>query len=317
MDGDIPDLPGFVEVKQRHKALLMIDEAHSLGVLGPTGRGIGEHFGVDRGDVDIWMGTFSKTFGQLRRIHLRLQGVGRVPALHRAGLRVRARPCRRRRRRPPWPRCGCSKPQPQRVARLRENARLFLALARAARPEYRHEHDSPVVPVILGNSIHCLRLAKAMSARGVNVSRSSIRRWKRMHPACGTSSPRATPNNSYAIRSMQRLKSWKRSIRAISPRPTAVLPRRVDGNYPRCGTGELLGQMRVSPRNGDRPLGAGGRNQGSGFKVKAVHRCPQSFCRLSKIVLPNPCGTDYDEKRCKLTRAILPFRLCPTTSGEG
>ena len=41
-------LPDFVEVKKRHKALLMIDEAHSMGVLGRTGRGIGEHFGVDR-----------------------------------------------------------------------------------------------------------------------------------------------------------------------------------------------------------------------------------------------------------------------------
>ncbi len=61
MDGDIPDLPRFVEVKKRHKALLMIDEAHSMGVLGATGRGIGEHFGVDRSDVDIWMGTLSKS----------------------------------------------------------------------------------------------------------------------------------------------------------------------------------------------------------------------------------------------------------------
>ena len=63
MDGDIPDLPRFVEVKKRHKALMMIDEAHSMGVLGPTGRGIGEYYGVDRRDVDVWMGTFSKAFG--------------------------------------------------------------------------------------------------------------------------------------------------------------------------------------------------------------------------------------------------------------
>ena len=63
MDGDFPDLPRFIEVKKRHKALLMIDEAHSLGVLGHHGGGIGEHFAVDRGDVDIWMGTMSKTLG--------------------------------------------------------------------------------------------------------------------------------------------------------------------------------------------------------------------------------------------------------------
>ena len=60
-DGDIPDLPALIEVKQRHQALLMIDEAHSLGVLGATGGGIGEHFGVDRADVELWSGTLSKS----------------------------------------------------------------------------------------------------------------------------------------------------------------------------------------------------------------------------------------------------------------
>ncbi len=47
MDGDFPDLPRFVDVKQRHKALLMVDEAHSMGTMGPHGRGIGEHFDID------------------------------------------------------------------------------------------------------------------------------------------------------------------------------------------------------------------------------------------------------------------------------
>ena len=60
MDGDIIDLPRMVELCQKHSAWLMIDEAHSLGVLGATGRGIEEHFGL--GDViDIKMGTLSKT----------------------------------------------------------------------------------------------------------------------------------------------------------------------------------------------------------------------------------------------------------------
>jgi len=62
MDGDIPDLPRFVAVKKNHEALLMIDEAHSIGVLGRTGAGIGEYHAVDRQDVEIWMGTLSKSF---------------------------------------------------------------------------------------------------------------------------------------------------------------------------------------------------------------------------------------------------------------
>jgi len=60
MDGDVIDLPRMVELCRQHDAWLMIDEAHSLGVLGETGRGIEEHFGL--GDViDIKMGTLSKT----------------------------------------------------------------------------------------------------------------------------------------------------------------------------------------------------------------------------------------------------------------
>jgi len=60
MDGDVLDLPKTVELCQKYKAWLMIDEAHSIGVLGKTGRGIEEHFGL--GDViDIKMGTLSKT----------------------------------------------------------------------------------------------------------------------------------------------------------------------------------------------------------------------------------------------------------------
>ncbi len=60
MDGDIIDLPRLVELCRQYNAWLMVDEAHSVGVLGKTGRGIEEHFGL--GDViDIKMGTLSKT----------------------------------------------------------------------------------------------------------------------------------------------------------------------------------------------------------------------------------------------------------------
>lgn len=60
MDGDVIDFPKIVELSQKYNAWLMIDEAHSVGVLGKTGRGIEEHFGMD-GTVDIKMGTLSKT----------------------------------------------------------------------------------------------------------------------------------------------------------------------------------------------------------------------------------------------------------------
>ncbi|GMV35475.1 aminotransferase class I/II-fold pyridoxal phosphate-dependent enzyme [Chloroflexi bacterium CFX5] len=60
MDGDIIDLPKIVELSRKYNAWLMIDEAHSIGVLGKTGRGIEEHFGMED-TIDIKMGTLSKT----------------------------------------------------------------------------------------------------------------------------------------------------------------------------------------------------------------------------------------------------------------
>lgn len=62
MDGDIAPLPDLVQAKDRHGALLVVDDAHATGVLPPHGRGTADHFGI-RGRVDIQMGTFSKALG--------------------------------------------------------------------------------------------------------------------------------------------------------------------------------------------------------------------------------------------------------------
>ncbi len=62
--GDIVDLPRMVEVAKKYKARVMIDDAHSVGVIGKGGRGTASHFGVEK-DVDLIMGTFSKTFASL------------------------------------------------------------------------------------------------------------------------------------------------------------------------------------------------------------------------------------------------------------
>ncbi len=64
MEGDIIDLPGLVKVAKQYGARVMVDDAHSVGVLGETGAGTAEHFGLID-DVDLTMGTFSKSFASL------------------------------------------------------------------------------------------------------------------------------------------------------------------------------------------------------------------------------------------------------------
>lgn len=168
MDGDIPNLPEFIEVKKRHKALLMVDEAHSMGTLGAHGRGIGEYFGINRDDVDLWMGTLSKSFGSCGGYiagckalveYLRYTAPGFVYSV---GIS------------PPNAAAALAsvellKKEPQRVTQLQDRARLFLALAKQRGLNTGMSQDSPVVPVILGNSMHCVQLSQALFARGVNV----------------------------------------------------------------------------------------------------------------------------------------------------
>ena len=64
MEGDIVDLPRLVALAHKHNARVMVDDAHSIGVLGATGAGTAEHFGLID-DVDITMGTFSKSFASI------------------------------------------------------------------------------------------------------------------------------------------------------------------------------------------------------------------------------------------------------------
>jgi 8-amino-7-oxononanoate synthase len=168
MDGDFADLPKFIGVAKRHKSLLMVDEAHSIGVMGRTGRGIGEHYGVNPADVDLWMGTLSKAFGScggyiagshtlVRWLKYTVPGfvysIGLPPAA--AGAALGAIELLRR--------------EPARVLELRENARLFLQLATEAGLDTGTSGGTAIIPVILGNSMNALRLSRALFARGINV----------------------------------------------------------------------------------------------------------------------------------------------------
>lgn len=63
MEGSVVRLPEIIALKKKYKAYLYLDEAHSIGAVGPSGRGVTELFGVNQADVDVMMGTFTKSFG--------------------------------------------------------------------------------------------------------------------------------------------------------------------------------------------------------------------------------------------------------------
>lgn len=65
MEGEVCDLRSIVRTAKKYKAFVMLDEAHSIGALGATGRGACEHCGVDTSEIDVLMGTFTKSFGAM------------------------------------------------------------------------------------------------------------------------------------------------------------------------------------------------------------------------------------------------------------
>lgn len=168
MDGDFPDLPRFIEVKKKHKAFLMIDEAHSSGVLGATGRGVVEHFGCDPKDVDLSMATLSKAFGSCggyiagRKELIEYMKYTTPGFVFSCGL-------------PPAAAAGSLaalrllQKEPHRVTTLRGNAELFLQLAKEKGINTGWSGGTAVVPVITGNSPHALMLSRALFERGINV----------------------------------------------------------------------------------------------------------------------------------------------------
>ena len=168
MDGDYPDLPRLLSLKQDYDAWLLVDEAHSMGVMGKTGRGIAEHFGVDPQAVDIWMGTLSKTFSACGGYiagskslcdYLRATApgfvfsVGLSPALGAAALAS----------------IEVMKREPERIARLQENGRRFLEKAKAAGLNTGPSTGFAVVPVIVGDSPRAAILSNRLLKRGINA----------------------------------------------------------------------------------------------------------------------------------------------------
>jgi 8-amino-7-oxononanoate synthase len=169
MDGDIPELPEFIKIKKRHGAFLMVDEAHSIGVLGKRGGGIGEHFGINPADVELWMGTLSKSFASCGGYiagsgalieYLKYTAPGFVYSVGMSPPNVAAALAAIR----------LLRKEPQRVTRLHELSELFLRLARERGLNTGASSiGSPVIPVIVGDSLKALLLSQALLRQGIDA----------------------------------------------------------------------------------------------------------------------------------------------------
>ena len=164
MDGDVLDLPRFLEVTRRHDAFSMVDEAHATGVVGLTGRGLAEHFGCEL--PDILMGTLSKALGSeggfvcgSRLLVEYLRNMSRpfifstapgAPAMAAALAALEVLVA-----------------EPRRVAKLRENVALFVAELACRGISVRGE--TAIVPIVVGDEKRALSASAALEELGFLV----------------------------------------------------------------------------------------------------------------------------------------------------
>ncbi|MDL2193058.1 aminotransferase class I/II-fold pyridoxal phosphate-dependent enzyme [Cobetia sp. LC6] len=170
MDGDVPDLPRLIALKQKYRCWLMVDEAHSFGVLGERGLGLREHFDIAAHEVDIWMGTMSKTLsgcggyiaGCKELVSMLryfapgfLYSVGMPAQVAAPSLKILE--------------LLQGDDARQRIARLHAISGYFLKRARALGLDVGDSLGVAVVPVILGSSLVAARLSNQLFEAGFNV----------------------------------------------------------------------------------------------------------------------------------------------------
>jgi myxalamid-type polyketide synthase MxaB len=168
-DGDVAPVSEIVALKKHYQTFLLVDEAHSIGVLGLSGAGVREHFNLQPNDVDLWMGTLSKSFASCggyiagsREIVQYLKytapgfvfSVGMSPANTAAALAA----------------IKLLKAEPQRVIKLQSRAKFCLNLAKSKNLNTGYSADSPIIPIIVGEPQKAVRLSQNLMQQGINVN---------------------------------------------------------------------------------------------------------------------------------------------------
>ena len=167
MDGDIADLPGIRALCDEYGAMLMVDEAHSLGVLGDTGSGIEEHFGMPSDTIDVKMGTFSKAIPSVG-------GYIAASAQMVSDLKHKARGFIYSAALPPASAAASIaaleviRAEPERVRRLQERFAYFLAKLREAGFDVLSS-QAAIAPVVCGSEEAATRLMMHCVDNGIFV----------------------------------------------------------------------------------------------------------------------------------------------------
>ncbi|NCG22457.1 MAG: aminotransferase class I/II-fold pyridoxal phosphate-dependent enzyme, partial [Rhodobacterales bacterium] len=169
MDGDICNLPAYVALKKKYGCMLMVDEAHSFGVIGETGCGLAEYYGIQGNEVDLWMGTLSKSLASCggwiaasKRLinYLRYTAPGFVFSAGITAANAQAA----------LSSLKLMLAESDRVIKLQHNSKLFHdELVRQGVDTGPAKGGSAVVPAITGNSFHALMLSQRLVDQGINV----------------------------------------------------------------------------------------------------------------------------------------------------
>jgi len=168
MEGDLAKLPEIVELAREHDAVVIVDDSHGVGVLGETGRGTVEHYGL-LGEVDVITGTLGKALGGAAG--------GYVAASEEVCdlLAQRSRPQLFSNALPPTVACSALRAvelmheQPELLARLRESSRRFREMLVEA--GYRPlEGEAAIIPIIVGETAAAITLSERLLDQGVFVT---------------------------------------------------------------------------------------------------------------------------------------------------
>src|SRR2546427_743888 len=167
MAGDITPLPEIVSAAREFAAGVMVDDAHGIGVLGRTGRGTAEHFGLEA-EVDLMMGTFSKAMASIGgfiaadapvidyvKHHARTLIFSAAPSPGAAGAALAA--------------LAIMESEPERRASLWENTRFFVDALKSIGLDT-GQSQTPVVPIVVGDDLVAIMMAQRLHEEGVFVN---------------------------------------------------------------------------------------------------------------------------------------------------